>query len=130
MGFVHTGRRLAASAVMAATAASLLFGSASAVNAQLKPPAGRLFGSIQVDGQTAADGTTVVAHVADQTCGQGSFNATRGLYILDLDSSNDICAQMDATVWFTVGNCTAYNTGMVPEYSGALEVDLVAPGSC
>jgi len=40
------------------------------------------------------------------------------------------CAQAGNTVWFTVGACTAYTTGTVPEFSGAEEVDLVAPGSC
>lgn len=107
-----------------------VLGPAASVHAQLKPPAGRMYGFVQVDDHGAYDGTTIVAHVADQTCGQAAYDANRGLYIIDLDSSNDTCAQMDATVWFSVGSCTAYNTGTVPEYSGAERVDLVAPSSC
>jgi|SRR5579883_1501279 hypothetical protein len=126
--------RLAGVVAGVALAISALGGSlvapAGALHAQLKPPAGRLYGFVQVDDHGADDGTLIVAHVADQVCGQANYDANRGLYIIDLDSSNDTCAQMDATVWFSVGNCTAYNTGTVPEYSGAEEVDLVAPSTC
>jgi hypothetical protein len=98
--------------------------------AQSKPPAGRLYGFVQVDDHGAYDGTTVVAYVNSSACGQARYDANRGLYIIDLDSSNDDCATADATVWFTVGSCTSYNTGTVPEFSGAERIDLVAPGNC
>ncbi|MHB8576823.1 MAG: hypothetical protein ACYDCQ_15990, partial [Dehalococcoidia bacterium] len=98
--------------------------------AQIKPPAGRLFGFIQVDDHGANDGTMVVAHVNDSVCGQANYDATRGLFILDLDSSIDDCSQAGNTVWFSVDACTAYTTGTIPEFSGAERVDLVAPGSC
>jgi len=98
--------------------------------AQSLPPAGRMFGFVQVDDHGAYDGTAVVAHVAGSTCGQSNYDANRGLYIIDLDSSNSDCNQPGATVWFSVGSCTAYSTGTVPEFSGAQRVDLTAPGSC
>src|SRR5690348_5608591 len=72
-------------------------------HAQSKPPAGRLFGFVQVDDHGAYDGTTVAAYVNSSFCGQASYDANRGLYIIDLDSSNDDCDTADATVWFTVG---------------------------
>ncbi len=100
------------------------------VSAQSMPPAGRLYGFIQVDDHGAYDGTSVVAHVNGSVCGQATYDANRGLYILDLDSSQPDCAGAGNTVWFSVGNCTAYTTGTVPDFSGAEEVDLVAPGSC
>jgi hypothetical protein len=99
-------------------------------SAQSMPPAGRLFGFVQVDDHGAYDGTTVVAHVNGSTCGQATYDANRGLYMIDLDSSQPDCAGAGNTVWFSVGDCTAYTTGTVPEFSGAEEVDLLAPGSC
>src|SRR5215472_4994892 len=86
------------------------------VAAQSKPPAGRLYGFVQIDDHGAYDGTTVVAYVNSSACGQARYDGNRGLYIIDLDSSNDDCATADATVWFTVGSCTTYNTGTVPEF--------------
>src|SRR5579885_3220343 len=97
-------------------------------SAQSMPPAGRLFGFVQVDDHGAYDGTAVVAHVNGSTCGQATYDANRGLYMIDLDSSQPDCAGAGNTVWFSVGGCTAYTTGTVPEFSGAEEVDLVAPG--
>lgn len=99
-------------------------------SAQSMPPAGRLFGFVQADDHGAYDGTTVVAHVNGSVCGQASYDANRGLYVIDLDSSQPDCAGAGNTVWFSVGSCTAYTTGTVPEFSGAEEVDLVAPGNC
>jgi hypothetical protein len=102
----------------------------SLASAQSMPPAGRLYGFVQVDDHGAYDGTTIVAHVNGSSCGQASYDANRGLYIVDLDSSQRDCAQAGSVVWFSVGPCTAYTTGTVPEFSGAEEVDLVAPSSC
>ncbi|HZQ38681.1 MAG TPA: hypothetical protein VFD32_22340, partial [Dehalococcoidia bacterium] len=87
-------------------------------------------GFVQVDDHGAYDGTTVVAHVNGSNCGQASYDANKGLYMIDLDSSQPDCAGAGNTVWFSVGPCTAYTTGTVPEFSGAEEVDLVAPGTC
>jgi hypothetical protein len=127
--FRRTG--LVAGAVMAVAVVGSMFSvPVGSAKAQGKPPAGRLYGFVQVDDHGAYDGTTIVAHVADQTCGQAAYDGNRGLYILDLDSGNATCAQMDATVWFSVGPCTAYSTGTVPEYSGAERVDLLAPSTC
>jgi hypothetical protein len=98
--------------------------------AQSLPPAGRLFGFVQVDDHGAYDGTTVVAHVNGSDCGKASYDANKGLYVIDLDSSQADCSGAGNTVWFSVGDCTAYNTGSVPEFSGAEQVDLVAPGNC
>ena len=116
--------------VLVATGLALPATTAIPASGQLKPPAGRMFGFVQVDDHGAYDGTVIVAHVNGSTCGQSLYDANRGLYIIDLDSSNDDCSQADAEVWFSVGPCTAYNTGTVPEFSGAERVDLVAPGSC
>lgn len=116
---------------LAVLAVPALFASPAApASAQAMPPAGRMFGFVQIDDHGAYDGTQIVAHVNDSTCGQANYDANRGLYIIDLDSSNADCATADATVWFSVGPCTAYTTGTVPEFSGAQRVDLVAPGSC
>lgn len=117
---------------VAAAGLALISGAAagSVASAQLAPPAGRLFGSIQVDGGNAADGTTVIAHVNGSSCGQGTYDASQGIYYVDLDSSNSDCGTAGNTVWFSVGSCTAYNTGTVPDFSGAEEVDLIAPGTC
>ena len=109
--------------------APTLFSGPSAF-AQAQPPAGRLYGFVQVDDHGAYDGTAVVAHVNSSACGQARYDASRGLYIIDLDSSVSDCSQAGNTVWFTVGTCTAYTTGTVPEFSGAQRVDLVAPGTC
>jgi hypothetical protein len=117
-------------AVLTAASAPVTLLPRSGVSAQSMPPAGRLFGFVQVDDHGAYDGTTIVAHVNGTVCGQATYDANRGLYILDLDSSQADCAGAGNTVWFSVGDCTAYNTGTVPEFSGAEEVDLVAPGSC
>ncbi len=117
-------------AALGATLIPAMIPSLPAASAQSMPPAGRMYGFVQVDDHGAYDGTTVVAHVNGSTCGQASYDANRGLYIVDLDSSLSDCAQAGNTVWFTVGACTAYTTGTVPEFSGAEEVDLVAPGSC
>ncbi|HLZ69066.1 MAG TPA: hypothetical protein VKV26_04065 [Dehalococcoidia bacterium] len=101
-----------------------------AASAQSLPPAGRLYGFVQVDDHGAYDATTVIAHVNGSICGQASYDANRGLYIIDLDSSIAECAQAGNVVWFSVGPCTAYTTGTVPEFSGAEQVDLIAPGRC
>jgi hypothetical protein len=98
--------------------------------AQVMPPAGRMFGFVQVDDHGAGDGTIVVAHVNSSVCGSAIYDANRGLYIIDLDSSNADCDTADATVWFSVAACTSYVTGTVPEFSGAQRVDLVAPSTC
>ena len=94
------------------------------------PPAGRLFGTVTVDGSDAADGTVIVAHVNGSVCGQTTYDGSKSQYYVDLDSSQNDCDTAGNTVWFSVGSCTAYNTGVVPEFSGAEEVDLIAPGSC
>jgi hypothetical protein len=122
--------RVAGSVLAPLAAAVLLALPAAPASAQNKPPAGRMYGSVQIDGQTASDGTVIVAHVNGSVCGRGQYDANRGVYIVDLDSSIDECDQADSTVWFSVGSCTAYQTGTVPEFSGAQEVDLQAPGSC
>jgi hypothetical protein len=119
---------IAAGLSLAAAAAPALF--STPASAQSTPPSGRLFGFVQIDDHGAYDGTQVVAHVNDTVCGQALYDANRGLYILDLSSSNDDCATAGNTVWFSVGNCTAYETGTVPEFSGAQRIDLIAPGSC
>jgi hypothetical protein len=121
---------LSMGALLATAMLPLPFQGAAPAHAQLQPPAGRMFGFVQVDDHGADDGTVVVAHVNDSTCGQANYNANRGLYIIDLDSSNSDCSTMYAAVWFSVGACTSYSTGTVPEYSGAQKVDLVAPSSC
>jgi hypothetical protein len=94
------------------------------------PPAGRLFGAVTVDGSDAADGTLIVAHVDGSECGHATYDGSKSQYYIDLDSSQTDCDTAGNTVWFSVGSCTAYNTGVVPEFSGAEEVDLIAPGSC
>ncbi len=119
---------IAAALSLAAVAAPALF--STSATAQTTPPSGRMFGFVQVDDHGAYDGTTVIAHVNDTVCGQAGYDANRGLYILDLSSSNDDCGTAGNTVWFSVGSCTAYETGTVPEFSGAQRLDLVAPGSC
>jgi hypothetical protein len=98
--------------------------------AQVMPPAGRMFGFVQVDDHGADDGTMIVAHVNGSVCGSAIYDANRGLYIIDLDSSNADCDTADATLWFSVAACTSYVTGTVPEFSGAQRVDLVAPSTC
>jgi hypothetical protein len=114
-----------------ATGLALVLGAVSSVGVGAQtPPAGRLFGSVTVDSSSAADGTVIVAHVNSSTCGQGTFDANKAVYYVDLDSSQDDCSTVGNTVWFSVGPCTSYTTGTVPEFSGAEEVDLVAPGSC
>ena len=87
---------LAGPALAVVSVSALVLAPVGAVHAQLQPPAGRLYGMVQVDGADAGDGTQIVAHVADQTCGQSAYDANRDLYIIDLDSSNATCAQMDA----------------------------------
>lgn len=119
---------IAAGLSLAAVTAPALF--STPARAQSTPPSGRLFGFVQVDDHGAYDGTLIVAHVNDTVCGQAIYDANRGLYILDLSSSNDDCATAGNTVWFSVGSCTAYQTGTVPEFSGAQRIDLIAAGSC
>ncbi len=112
---------------LAALTASTLF--VAPASAQM-PPSGRMFGFVQVDDHGAYDGTLITAHVDSTTCGSGRYDANRGLYIVDLDSSNDACGTAGHVVWFSVDSCTAYNTGTVPEFSGAQRVDLVAASTC
>jgi phage tail protein X len=123
--FVAAGLALAALASLA-----LAVGATLPARAQVMPPAGRMFGFVQVDDHGADDGTIVVAHVNGSVCGSAIYDANRGLYIIDLDSSNTDCDTVDAIVWFSVGACTSYVTGTVPEFSGAQSVDLVAPSTC
>jgi len=109
---------------------ALAAGTTLPARAQVMPPAGRMFGFVQVDDHGADDGTMIVAHVNGSVCGSAIYDANRGLYIIDLDSSNADCDTVNAIVWFSVGACTSYVTGTVPEFSGAQSVDLVAPSTC
>jgi hypothetical protein len=123
--FVAAGLALAALASLALAAGATL-----PARAQVMPPAGRMFGFVQVDDHGADDGALIVAHVNTSVCGSAIYDANRGLYIIDLDSSNADCDTVNAIVWFSVGACTSYVTGTVPEFSGAQSVDLVAPSTC
>jgi hypothetical protein len=123
--FVAAGLALAALASLA-----LAVGATLPARAQVMPPAGRMFGFVQVDDHGADDGALIVAHVNTSVCGSAIYDANRGLYIIDLDSSNADCDTVNAIVWFSVGACTSYVTGTVPEFSGAQSVDLVAPSTC
>ena len=123
--FVAAGLALAALASLA-----LAGGATLPARAQVMPPAGRMFGFVQVDDHGADDGALIVAHVNTSVCGSAIYDANRGLYIIDLDSSNADCDTVNAIVWFSVGACTSYVTGTVPEFSGAQSVDLVAPSTC
>jgi len=121
---------VAGTALALAAVPALIAVPAAPVAAQNKPPAGRMFGFVQIDDHGAYDGTAVAAYVNGTVCGQAQYDANRGLYIIDLDSSIDACDQPDATVSFSVNGCTAAQTGTVPEFSGAQRVDLQVPGSC
>jgi hypothetical protein len=119
---------VAAGLSLAAAAAPALF--AAPALAQGMPPAGRMFGFIQVDDHGAYGGNMVVAYVNGTACGQGVYDNDRGLFIVDLSSGISDCAVAGSAVSFSVDGCMADQTGIVPEVSGAQRVDLVAPSSC
>ncbi len=125
---------LAASLSLAAASAPAFFGmagtGATTASAQGMPPAGRMFGFVQVDDHGAYGGNLIVAYVNGTVCGQGSYDNNRGLYIVDLSSAISDCAGAGSVVSFSVDGCMANQTGTVPEVSGAQRVDLVAPSSC
>ncbi len=82
----------------------------STVSAQPTPP-NRFFGTAQLDGKAAPDGTTVTATVAGKTCGTGSV--VGGSYTVDVASATTQpgCGTDGATVSFSVGTAKAKEEG-------------------
>ncbi len=82
----------------------------SVAGAQPTPPT-RFFGTAQLDGRAAPDGTTITALVAGKNCGTGSV--TGGSYTVDVASATTLpgCGTDGATVNFQVGTASATQTG-------------------
>ncbi len=137
LGGARTGRTRCVSTIIAgalslaaAVAPAFIGVGATPAMAQGMPPSGRMFGFVQVDDHGAYGGNLIVAYVNGTTCGQGTYDNNRGLYIVDLSSAISDCAGAGSVVSFSVDGCMADQTGTVPEVSGAQRVDLVAPSSC
>lgn len=96
---------------VAGAVALLAAAGAGTVAAQAPTPPTRFFGTAQLDGRAAADGTTVTAFVGSNNCGSGTV--TGGSYTVDVASANTKtgCGTDGATVSFTVGAGRASQTG-------------------
>ncbi|MBI2760154.1 MAG: hypothetical protein HYX51_01845 [Chloroflexi bacterium] len=94
----------------AGAAAVIAAAGISTVGAQPTPPT-RFFGSAQVGGTAATDGTTVTAMIGTNSCGAGTV--TGGQYSVDVASTSTKpgCGTDGASVAFTIGSARASQTG-------------------
>ena len=108
-------------------AAAMLLGLAGLFSAELAdaqtPPSGpphRFAGSVSVDGEGAAAGTSVTASVNGTECGSATVltGAAGSTYAVDVPST---CAEAGDEVSFSVGGYAAAETGT---YSGGGRTDL------
>lgn len=108
-------------------AALLAAAGATSVFAQPTPPT-RFFGSATVNGQPAANGTTVTATIGGTNCGSGTVS--NGSYSVDVASGSTKpgCGTNGAEVSFQIGSATANETR--PFQTGAfVPLDLTAGGA-
>ncbi|HLZ70095.1 MAG TPA: hypothetical protein VKV26_09340 [Dehalococcoidia bacterium] len=116
-------RSLVGTAVLvAATAAVTLIGGGSpTARAQQTPPAARVYGGIQINGQNAPSGAVVTAYSGSALCGtasgNGVYNGTQ--YFVDIDSSQAACATPGNTLSFKVNGQAANETTTVPQIAGS-----------
>src|SRR6266536_5485700 len=95
---------------------------AQALGAPPPPPAGRLFGSVTVNGSPAAPGTAVTVNAANgATCGTtavGAAPASGSKYVVDLTGIDQGCTTVGGPLSFTVGSTSATpaSPAAVPEF--------------
>jgi len=125
LGAAFAGLALAASAIPA------LAQQDPGAAAPSGPPAGRIYGTVLIDGNAASTGTTIVAFVGDTVCGQSTYDPTMyaAKYFVDI-SSTVPCNQPGATIAFSINGCGADQGATVPQFNDAERMDLTAPGSC
>jgi len=103
----------------------------------------RFFGTVTIDGQPAAAGTTVTAEIGGNDCGSGAVESRQGqmLYILDAQSEASVagCGGLNVIVFFKVGSRYASQIGCFTPgafveqnltISGAAQRPTAAPGQC
>lgn len=105
--------------VLVAVFASVLGTQAILAQAPPNPPS-RFVGTVTVNGQPAAPGTTVEAHIGSVTCGTGSvfMSGSDARYTLDSPDTASVagCGTDGATVSFFVGGQPAAQTGAWHNY--------------
>lgn len=94
----------------------------------------RIFGTVTLNGQPAAVGTTIEALTAGKSCGtttvrQTTVSGTSYPYQMDLPSTNEPACKPGAVVTFTVGGATAGQTFTLTDVGDFARLDLTAPGT-
>lgn len=102
-----------AALVLGATVLVSTVGGQSPAPAMPGTPPNRVFGTVQLNGQTAPAGTAIVALIGMTSCGTAQVSTT-GTYVIDVLSAASMpgCGTDGATVAFTVGGARATQTTM------------------
>src|SRR5579884_1632258 len=104
-------------AVAVGAALILLLGGVGVSSAQLAIPAGRVFGSLTMNGVNAPAGSVVDAYAGYAFCGEtsstGLYNGQQ--YFLDLDGAVPACATPGNTLTFVVNGAPANEIAYVPD---------------
>lgn len=89
--------------------------------AQANCPVARFYGTVTINGQSAAN-STVTAVISGVTCGSGPITASGG-YTVDIQP-NPGCTTPGASVSFSIGGAPTNQTGTLPATATRVRLDL------